>query len=188
MLIRKNNPKGLDAQIDLLQQELQEYISRTYFGAGLQDLEFIIYPRCYRNATPAPGTGFIAELYTGEGQYKEVFYNDELKLSAFFGTSPKIEHGANDETEVHLVFFAKLSALYPTITHRADYEIKRDLQNLFEGTRIFGFRLKSVESGIQNVLREYPGSRRDDRLAAADMGDVHAFRLNLDLVFNRENC
>lgn len=187
MLITLQDPKGLDAQIQLLQQEIGSELGRRFAGVA-SDEELVICPRVYRNQAPAPGTGYIAELYLGAAEYKEVFWDDAKKLIVFFSEGAKMQHGTEDETDVALICFANVAALYPTIEHRADYEIRRDFQRLFEGVRIFGFRLLSVEIGLQNVLREYPGSRRDGRLAAVDMGSVHAFRLNLSLRFDRENC
>lgn len=186
MTIRLTNPTGINKAIDLLQVWLQGQLFALW---GIDPLaepagnEYRFYPKVYRNVDPG-GKGFIAELYTGENNYEEVFWNDQLKGLTWFGQGPRVETVGQIQTvDIHLVTFANLKTLYPAITHRADEEIRQAFQRIFEAP-IYGFSLVSTEIWLQNVLREYPGSRRDDRLIAADMGDVHAFRLNLKLECN----
>lgn len=185
MKVKIQNPKGIAIAIDRLQDWLQTELFATWNrdpdNEGAE--EFIFYPLVYRNQDPARG-GYIAELYTGGGQYKEVFFDDSKAGLAWFGLGSKIEVEGNiHRADVHLVIFANLKKLYPTIEHRADNEIRADFAKIFEAP-ILGFTLVSTEIWLQNVLREYPGARRENRLIAADMGDGHAFRLNLKLEIN----
>jgi hypothetical protein len=186
MIVSLDNPRGLDARIKQLQSWLQAILFPLW-GLDPEDAEdlarFIFYPRVFRNQDASRG-GYIAELYTGDGQYQEVFYNDALYGQSFFGLGSRLEtEGLEQSVDLHLVTFANVKKLYPDLSHRADNEIRSDFQKVFEAP-IFGFSLVSTEIWLANVLREYPGSRREDRLIAADMGEVHAFRLNLKLVFN----
>lgn len=188
MIIKlENNP--LDRQIALLQEELQAFLFGRW-GIDPEDpvasKEFIFYPRAFRNPAPAPEAGFIAEIWTGK-KYQEVYFDKALKGLAFFGSGPKTSpKDDGEEIEIHLVAFADFKKIY-NVDHRADYELRRDFQKVFEAP-IHGFTWLSTETWLQNVLKEYPGSRRDNRLGAADMGTVHAFRLNLRLKYDPDAC
>lgn len=191
MITRVANSRGLNVAIDQLQSWLQGALFPLW-GIDPDDAAasalYQFYPLVYRNQDPQRA-GYLAELYVAEGEYKEVFWDDALKGLSFFGQGPKtLIDGNENKVEVHLVTFANLKKLYPLLPHRADNEIRLDFQKIFAGA-LFGFELVSTEIWLANVLREYPGSRREDRLLAADMGDTHAFRLNLTCKFNPdENC
>lgn len=184
MIVAKANPTGPDYWIDRLQRWIEPIL---FSGWGLdpeneeESGRFKFFPRVNRNQDKA--AGFIAELYLGNGEYKEVYWDDTLWGCTWFGLGPRISHEVDQVYNVHLVTFANLTKLYPAVQHRADAEIRQVYMDIFRAP-ILGFTLDSTEIWLQNVLREYPGSRRDDRLRKADMGDVHAFRLNLSLRFD----
>ena len=187
MLIVKSKPVGIDIPI----RKLQEFLHSRLMGLwGLDpdtDSEnklYESYGRCYRNKKD---NGFIAEVYTGANQYKEVYWNDKLRAISFFGTSNSIVHDKAEKTDVHLVFFVNLAKLKPSIAHRADEEVRLDVLKSI-GSFKYGFRFTGVDLGLENVLKEYPGSRRDDRLKAVDMHPVHCFRINFSLIYNKNNC
>jgi hypothetical protein len=185
MIVSKTNPQGIDYFIDRLQKWIQPIL---YEAWGLDPVDpddlasYKFFPRVNRN--PDPERGFIAELYLGNGEYKEVYYDDTLAGLSWFGLGPRIQAGVEHVADVHLVTFANLKKLYPGISHRADEEIRSHFQGIFEAPNVLGFSLVSTEIWLANVLKEYPGSRRDQRLDAADMGEAHAFRLNLRLSFD----
>jgi predicted RNase H-like HicB family nuclease len=182
MLVLIQNPTGPDEQIALLQVAIIEQ-AFPLWGLDQDDPGFVVYPACSKNPDPAAGAGYIAELYQGGGEYREVFWDDSLKGIIFFGYGPKTTRQNGKEwIDVHLVCFADTKVLYPALEHRAAYEVRRDLAQMLRAP-LYGFQLDSLETGLPNVLKEYPGSRRDKRLIAADMGNVHAFRLNLSLEY-----
>lgn len=189
MLITKTNPVGLDINIQQLQVKLHRELIAKW--ALADDTQFECYGRCYRNKTD---TGYIAEVYQTGGEYKEVFWNDTLTALSFFGISGSISHDKMSHADVHLVFFANLSKLAlkdkagNVIVHRADEELRQSVLQVI-GKSSFDFILDSVELWLENVLRDYPGSRRDDRLKAVDMHPVHCFRVNLKIFFDpNKNC
>ena len=143
------------------------------------------FPRCYRNRTEM---GWVAHNYVGENEYQPVYWDDQAHIRSFFGVSDEVTGGLQNEIEVHLIVFADLSKIFPGNTGRADENL-RDLfiKNLNDG--MFGFEFRSIETGLQNVLREYPGTLRDDRMKYVDMHPVHCFRLNMNLYYeNGTNC
>jgi hypothetical protein len=114
-----------------------------------------------------------------------VLWNDKASAVSFFSASDSvvIEKGQG-RVDVALIFFVNLSKLKPDATHRADEEVRTDVLKTL-GYASFGFALKGYETGVKNVLREYPGSQRDKNLSKLDMQPIHAFRINLNLIYQQ---
>ena len=170
-------PSGIDIPIRKLQEHLFDALTVIW---GLPDSKYQSYGRCYRNKKE---NGYVAEVYEGTGDYREVYYDDSVSAISFFGISDKIIQGVGQKTNVHLVFFANLSELKPNATNRADEEVRNDVINII-GNSKYGFTLESVDLWLENVLREYAGSYREERLKAVDMHPIHCFRLNFTLFYN----
>jgi hypothetical protein len=186
MLITKTNPAGIDFYVQQLQTKLHTILIDADHWNLADATKYECYGRCYRNKTK---DGYIAEVYTSANDYKEVYWNDTLTVLSFFGMSNNIQKGVQNQADVHLVLFADLSKLAlkdkddNTISHRADEELRLMVQNVI-GKNSYGFEFISIDLWLENVLREYPGSRRDDRLKYVDMHPVHCFRINLKLTYN----
>lgn len=183
MLISKTNPAGVDFHIDQLQTHLHtQLIGADYWNLS-DAAKYKAYPRCHRNKTD---NGYIAENYEGSGEYREVYWDDTVTAISFFGMTGSVKVGLMNEADIHLVFFANLDKLALTdktgavIQHRADEELRNMVQAII-GKYGYGFTYVSTDFWIENVLKEYPGSRRDDRLKYVDMHPVHCFRINLKL-------
>lgn len=187
MLITRSNPQSIDYSIAQLQKHLHDELMGLW-GLDTEDPEqgalYRCYDRCNRNKREG---GYVAEIYLGANEYEEVYWHDDINAISFFGTGAKEEHAANESTQVHLVFFVNLAKLKPGITHRADAEVRKDVQNVVSGGW-YGFTHTSTEIWLENVLREYPGSYRDQRLKAVDMHPVHCFRLNFEVAYNKNIC
>lgn len=184
MLITKTNPVGIDVAIQQLQTYLHKQLVKKWGLTGDDDPAYESYGRVYRNKKD---NQYIAEAYAGENEYKEVYWNDSLSAISWVGVSGKTEFDKQNKTDVHLVFFVNLAKLKPSVSHRADEEVRNEIQKLF-GYSLFGFSFESIELWIDNVLKEYPGSRRDDRLKAVDMHPVHCFRINLKIFYDQNIC
>jgi hypothetical protein len=187
MLITKTNPVGIDVAIQNLQTHLHKQLVTKWGLAGEDDPAYECYGRVYRNKKDA---GYIAEVYTGGlggVDYKEVYWNDNLTAISWFGTGSKTTFDLKNKTDVHLVFFVNVAKLKPSVAHRADEEARNEIQQIF-GNTLHGFSYESMELWLENVLREYPGSRRDNRLIAVDMQPVHCFRINLTLLYKPSIC
>lgn len=178
MLIQTATPIGLDWYIQQAQAKLHDALLAKW---GLAASGYTSYDRIYRNK--ALDNGYIAETYTGDGKYKEVYYDDQVAATSFFGVSDMKTEGAVSKADVHLVFFVDLKELKSEATNRPDAEVRQEVYNVF-GKCAYGLHFQSVETGLENVLKEYPGSRRDDRLKFIDMQPKHCFRINYHLFFN----
>jgi hypothetical protein len=184
MLILKENPVGVDVAIQALQVHLHKQLVIKWGLTGADDPAYQSYGRVYRNKKD---NQYIAEAYVGNNEYKEVYWDDTLKAISFFGTGSTTKFDINNKVDVHLVFFVNVEKLKPSVGHRADEEVRNEIQQLF-GNTLHGFLYESMELWLENVLREYPGSRRDNRLNAVDMQPVHCFRINLTLLYKPSIC
>jgi hypothetical protein len=188
MLITKTSPVGIDWYIQQFQTALHNQLMAAWdldVNDAVENAQYECYGRAYRNRTD---NGYIAEVYTGSNQYKEVYWNDQLTAISFFGLAGSISNGPLSNAEVHLVFFVNLSKIKPAILHRADEEVRTDVERI-TGRYSYGFVLNSTELWLQNILKEYPGSRRDDRLKYVDMHPVHCFRMNFSISYDsNKNC
>lgn len=180
MLNTITNPVGADFNIGKLQAMLYARLSALWPNTIVWDS----YARVYRNKSVSDG--WVAEAYLSNGDYKEVYYDDTVDVVSFFGLGTTQNIGLLNSVDVHLVFFVDLSKLKPSLTHRSDSEVISDVLNVI-GASAHGFTPVSVETGLQNVLKEYPGSRRDDRLKHVDMQPRLAFRINFELKYSNTN-
>lgn len=180
MLIERTNPKGIDWYIAKLQRQIHNRLIATDTWNLASD-QYRAYGRCYRNKTD---DGYVAENYEANGEYREVYWDDSISALSFFGVSGSVNlEGPQAQASVHLVFFVNLAKVAPGITHRADEEVRRQVIEAI-GASAHGFQPEGVELWLENVLREYPGSRRDNRLKFIDMHPIHCFRINFNLIFN----
>jgi hypothetical protein len=187
MLITKTNPVGVDYHIQTLQNRMHDQLVSEW---QLSDnTVYECYGRCDRNRKDS---GYVAEVFSGGTDYREVYWNDNLTALSFFGLSGVVKKGVLSEADVHLVFFANLTKLalkdrdQNTITHRADEELRIQVERIV-GKYGNGFTYLSTELWLENVLREYPSSR--EAIKAFDMHPIHCFRINLKLSYNpNKNC
>lgn len=183
MLVSIDNPTGMDAHVYNVQKHIYSRL-KTAWGI-VNDTDYECYGRVYRNKKD---NQFVAELYAGKGEYKDVYWDDRKAAISWFGTGSNISFDVQNTVPFHLVFFVNLSKLKPNVLHRADEQVRNDVQKLF-GKSLYGFSYQNMELWLDNVLKEYPGTRRDKSLLAVDMQPVHCFRLNLTLMYSiNKNC
>jgi len=181
MLIQKTNPVGIDVMIQKFQTEMHETLMETW-GMDVNDPQvnklYQCHCRCNRNKTKS---GNIGEVLIGKKDYKEIYWDDKLTAISFFGQSGPEVHAIGETVPVHLVFFVDVKKLKPGIIHRADEEVRKDVQ-LFAMQNNWGMKYISTELWIENVLKEYKGSYTNEKLfLRLDMQPVHCFRLNFEL-------
>lgn len=184
MLSLKTNPVGKDWYIQGLQKRLHSELVAAW---GISESEYISYGRAYRNRTD---NGYKAEVFVGDREYKEVYWDDRYTVVSFFGQSGSEKQGIKAECDIHVVFFVDLAKLAlnnkagSTISHRSDEEVRQTVTRII-GRHSNAFTLMSVDLWLENVLREYDGTIRDMGLKYLDMHPVHCFRLNLKLIYDR---
>ncbi len=172
----KIDPVGMDWHI----HKFQTYIYNTLVSDKYwqEKFNYDMYGRCYRNKTK---DGYVAEMYLDSGEYKEVYWDDTKRAISFWGISGTIEQKLECKVDAHLIFFVDLDKLQLTI-HRADEEVRQQVLEVV-GRGLYGFTLKSIDLWTENVLRDYPGTRKDAQLAKFDTHPLHCFRLNFSLSY-----
>lgn len=177
MLIQSPSPVGKDVSIQRLQTRIHTALLTKW---GIESDQYLCYDRCYANKT---ASGYVAEVYNGSNQYKEVYWDNKYSVVSFFGISDKEVFNMMLEVPVHLVFFVDLSRIKPSNTNRADEEARKDVLSIF-GKGLFNFSFQSLEIRIENVLREYKSTLVDKRLSTVDMHPIHSFRINFLLKYD----
>lgn len=186
MLFSKTAPVGVDIPIQKLQSYLHDKLLTKW---GLQNAQYEAYGRCYRNQKES---GYIAEVYVGGGEYKEVYLDDRISVLSFFGLSGDIEFEVTNTADVHLIFWVNIKKLKPAIVHRADEEVRKDVQQLVDNG-YQGFQLTGMRLGIERVHQEYRGTimkaqENFDTLKYRDMHPFHCFRLDFKVNYNINRC
>ncbi|MBP7398183.1 MAG: hypothetical protein KA954_01260 [Chitinophagales bacterium] len=189
MLITKSTPVGIDVSIQQLQTKLHGVLMSKWGlnpAIAAENKLYKCYGRCYRNKKEG---SYIAEVFTEGNDYKEVYWDDNLNVLSFFGISNSIKHELKEKVNVHLIFFVNLKKLKPDLTTRGDEEVRADVIKLMQSAN-YGFQYLSVDLWLENVLKEYTGSFRENRLKVVDMHPIHCFRLNFSLTYNinQTNC
>lgn len=170
-LIQKPSPVALDKQIDYFQAAM-------FTAIGFSDWESL--HRVYLNPK---GRGLIPEAFETDGEYKEVFYNDNFNVSSFFLASEiRTFDGGYTGVDVAWIFACDLEELYPLITtHRADEEFANKVQlesENYSDSDMFAFT--GVESGIETVYREFI----KDQITFDDMSNQHVRRFNFRVKYS----
>jgi len=182
MLIKKQNPVGIDKCIESLNRDMHDYLIKAWGIKNHQDM-YKAYGRVYRNAKES---GYVPEFYDGNGEYSETLLDDKINALSFFGIDNMTT--ANNATQrkvnVHFVVIVNLEELMSNVKHRADVEIQKAVDDVLQ-IGSYGFIIKSGPiTGIERVFEEYPGMNRDSIKYKADMYPWHCFRYNLELTYS----
>lgn len=171
--IAKTNPKLIDEVIDYIQDELELSLAFENWENN---------HRAYK--TPIANERFFkAELYQGNGDYKECFFDDYFNATSFFIESDNAEfRNGKIVQKCSFIFQCKLDALFPDITHRADQELRAKLLSVFMNLND-SVVFEGFEIGIENVYNEFDRSG----LKFHDLGNFHVIRMNFIARFS-EPC
>jgi hypothetical protein len=181
MIIIKNNPVGIDERIDVLQKGIFSSLIKTW---NLSESKYNCYPRCYRNQTK---DGYTAEMFTGGNDYEELYINDQVSVTSFFGVGQNSTIQADQvQSDIHLIFSLNLNEVKPG-TQRNDEEVRQDVLRVLDTFgAAHGFIITSQTTGIDKILAEYPGSRKSIGLKYTDMHPNLWFRF--DMITFYQNC
>jgi hypothetical protein len=176
MLVRKTNPKGLDKLIDKIQLKLNNQLD-----LGIWENNH----RAYRNPKQDSKRGFIAELYTENGNYRECYYDDNFDAVSFFFASDKSEIvDGKIKQDFSLIFHVDINAIYPTITHRADEELKMHVLTVLNSFSNALFSVNDIDTGIQNVYKEF----EFENIKFEDMSNLFCVRFNMTAYYVADCC
>jgi hypothetical protein len=177
----KTNPVGVDRQIQDFQEVLYDLLKKKWGIIG--DSAWGCYGRVYKNQTT---DGYSPEAYVGNGEYQEVYFDDNLMALSFFYVGDSTKHNRLSATApVSLVFMVNVSKLKPKAVHRADEEIRLDVQSFCQTPRC-GFMLTEFVTGIDSVFKDFSGMRKAGT-KYMDQHPLHCFRLDFSVSYNIHN-
>jgi hypothetical protein len=169
-IVQKTSPVDVDLIIDYH----QSYLFNNLSVSGLTNsTDWESMPRVYKNPWKR---GKMPELYLGDGEYREVFYDDRFKMSSFYivGDTRTLDEGLV-QVDVSLIVQADIAKIYPTILHRADEELNNRFVSLSEN---YGgadsFELTGIVNGVENVYSEF----LTDNVGLDDMSNQYVVRFN----------
>lgn len=163
-IIVKIGAKGIDAKID----QLQRYL--------FNNLGWTNYQSCHRAYRNPKEDSIIPEVYIGNNEYREVFFDDNFDATSYFlvdDENPIEDRGL--QPTISMYFQVKIDKIEPGITHRADEEIMNRVL-FWISKNSFGIKATSRVTGIPSV---YAGLKQD-QIPFDDMSNFLAFRIVLD--------
>lgn len=190
MLLLRPDPKGIDKPIQALQALVYAGLCGDW-GFDPDSDVWRCYGRAYKNQQK---DGYIPEVYIGENEYREVYYDDQFAVISFFAVGDERDYRNGYVADVSLIFSVDLSRVHPGSTDRVDEKIHAEVLSWLDKPR-FGFTLEGLVTGIDNVYREFVLYRQHTGMKSntggimfRDMHPLHCFRVNMNLVFQNSNC
>jgi len=176
MIHLKINPIDADRVVDYFQQ---------YFWGALVDFQpdWESYHRVYVN--PKENNKYIPEFFL-DNEYKECLISDKSVLSTFF----TIDETRNQSTGVFTAAMSlyiqcsDLSALFPTITHRADEELENKFMLVYNGMVKKGAKLLKTVRGINNVYSSF----ERENVEYEDMNEYCVIRIDFEVQYSTMGC
>lgn len=194
-LITRSNPVGEDIPICGFQQFLYSQVKLAWNITD--DFKYACYDRAYRDLID---TGYVPRYMIPNTQrvleYKTLGFDPESNWAiSFFSVGDNIKEVDNrsSRSSVALIFAVNLGTpASPTvkpaiIDHRPDAEVRNDIERICYTPR-FNLEITGIETGIENVFREYKGFLTQDRKEYLDWQPLHVFRINFDLTYGLEDC
>lgn len=171
-LLQKVDPAGLDIFIDLMQVSMFNFLTNAN-GPAWTDYES--HHRAYKNPSKDKT---IPEVYTSDGEYKEVLFNDEFNVTSFFlSDDSRIQDKELVTQNISMIFQAKLSEIYPNITHRADEEMNFDILNAAKAFPQLNESSIKMTTGIKNVYKEL---NLQSMVDFDDMSNFHVVKIDME--------
>lgn len=188
MLNLKTSPVGIDKSIQGFQQFLYTKLKAKW---SVTDSEYDSFGRCYRNQVDA---GYIPEVFVSASSenntiYKEAWFDDTLhKAVSFFDSYDEVKYdNGTSQATVDLIFIVNIPFIKPGIEHRADEEVRRDVEQLCAMPR-FNFTMKEFRTGYQTVFSRFDGWIDRDQTTFRDMHPIHVFAIRFNLIYDINDC
>lgn len=143
--LRKKNPVGLDLVIDKRQWQLFKILELC---DGWRNYDS--WARAYRNRK---GDELLPEVVIGNGEYREVLFDDKETVNSFFLVGEKrlynYENGTYEQ-DLSIIFQARLDKLYPKVCGQADEELINTVRIAIK-KMFWDNRLVNIITGVDNV-------------------------------------
>ena len=171
---RKDTPVELDVEIDRLQLKMYNYLTNTVGWEFYNS-----FPRAY--ALRRKGE-IIPEFYKGDGEYQEVLTNDKCNVNSFFLADETRDLEGNYITQnISIIFQSNINKLYPTIPHRADEEMHKDVLSAIKKANYIN-QVNTLVTGVENVYSAL--SLNLDEESLNDISDYHVVKVDLTINYS----
>lgn len=141
MIYLKNNPVGIDKQIQRMQQYLYDKIIENW------SCEVKAYGRAYVDTDKE---SVKPKAYLNNGEYKELLTDDGIRGVHFFfieNNAEVLSHTCMSSNEVELIFIVNdLTKVKASVEHYADEEIKEDVKKWVKQFWVGGTVTKGEDS------------------------------------------
>ena len=177
MLYTKDSLVGIDEPI----QEAQEMLfTKLCAKWGLSEEDYKCYGRVYKTQVK---DGYLPQGYISGKEYQNLFLDDKVSATSFFGCNNFRNENGMIHADVHLIFSVNLTELGYDVEHIPDEEVRMDVYRLFERNSMFQYNETVIE--IDNVFREYTAWKK--LIPNRDMMPFHFFRLNFTVKYIPNN-
>lgn len=179
MIIAKTNPVAQDVVVARIQKALHNAFDVKWSEGGNTTDGIVCYPRCY--------IGFdtnmkrIIDYYeqTTEFDYLNILDNEQNKVIPI-NDYPIIQEGVNTlSTKLDLIFVVDLKTTNPTVTHRADEEVRSEVLKVLQ--KIPNTSVVSVIRGLHHIFKDMKYN------PSIDMQPKHCFKVVLSIDRFSEN-
>ena len=174
-LIAKHDPVGIDAAISKQQRDLFLELTIKHNWR-----DYVSYHRAYRNRKDKD---LLPEVYTENGEYKEVLFSDRETVSSFYLTDEKRTYDPKKFTWTQgasIISQANLSKLFCDIKHRADEEMIGNIRDAI-GRKNWLPHLTDIITGVDKVYDSLKIS--NDKKYYDDMGSFSIVRFNFEMIY-----
>lgn len=174
------DPVGIDILIASIQD--RSFNNLITNGVGdWTDANYESYARAYVNPKKE---GTIPEVYTGDREYKEVLMDDTFVASSFFLVDDSRVFDESQFTlSISIIYQADIQKLFPSILHRADEEMHKDIIDSLEDTEFTDF-ITDITTGIDGVYSDLdiPDSYLSG-ISLDDMSNYHVVKIDLEVPY-----
>ena len=162
-----DNPVGIDKEI----QKIQNYL----YDSLVDDWGDIdAHGRAYKNRKQL---GFIPEVYLGNNEYKNAFYNDADNSKGLFFFIDNHDHSSEDgsmfKTRVKICFMINLDEIGLS-EERADSVVQEKVVSILNKNPTTNYQITGLEKTVRNVFYGYTYT---DVELETDMHPLHTFAI-----------
>jgi len=177
-------PVGIDEQIQYSQGVLFDNLKTKWKTESVNpDLTLDVFGRIRKNPIVK---GFYPEAYVGDGEYRDLYLNDEVNATICFIEDDK-DHTIDDLGQFYFaegkfVFMVNLKKCYPTINHRADSESQLDAISQLKKNKMF--TISGIQKGLPNIFKGF----NIEKITTDDMQPFHIFAITGTMKYKLNNC
>lgn len=180
-----DKPVGIDTEIQYTQGVLFKNLKDKWKSEGINpDKTLDVFGRIRKN--PISKGGFYPEAYVNDGEYRDLYLNDEVNATICFIEDDK-DHTVDDLGQFYFaegkfVFMVNLKKCYPTINHRADSEAQIDAIAQLKKNKMF--TIEGIQKGLPNIFKGFDISK----ITTDDMNPFHIFAITGTMKYKLNNC